>query len=144
MPRSVQSSRCFLLIVLVTACTSSLVLAQTQTGSRITEAVDEARLTLLHGNVHPWARAEFDRGAAPSTLPMQRMLLVLKRSPEQEASLKSLLDEQQEKIRPTSTNGSVQKSLARGLGPPTPTCRRSPRVCNRADSRSQLPRKAEQ
>ena len=43
------------------------------------------------------ARPEFDRGAAPSTLPMQRMLLVLKRSPEQEAALQQFLDAQQDK-----------------------------------------------
>jgi Pro-kumamolisin, activation domain/Bacterial Ig-like domain (group 3) len=67
---------------------------------RITAAVDEAKLTVLKGNVHPLARPEFDRGAAPLDLPMNRILLVLKRSPEQEAELQKLLVDQQDKNSP--------------------------------------------
>jgi hypothetical protein len=63
----------------------------------ITQPVDEHRLTLLKGNTHPLAQPRFDLGTAPATLPMQRMLLVLKRSPEQEFSLRKLLDDQQDK-----------------------------------------------
>src|SRR5579883_1976409 len=61
---------------------------------RITRAVDEAQLATLKGNTHPLARAQFDRGAAAPTLALERMLLVLKRSPEQEAALITLLDQQ--------------------------------------------------
>lgn len=64
--------------------------------SRITQVVDETRLTTLQGNAHPLARAEFDQGAAPSTLPMQRMLLVLTRSSQQESALETLLEQQQD------------------------------------------------
>src|SRR5215468_10893023 len=64
--------------------------------SRIAQAVDEHQLITLTGNTHPLARTEFDQGAAPSTLPMQRMLLVLKRSSEQQMALTSLLDQQQD------------------------------------------------
>ena len=32
----------------------------------ITQAVDESKLTVLKGNTHPLARAEFDRGEAPA------------------------------------------------------------------------------
>src|SRR5262245_29846632 len=42
-------------------------------------------MTVLRGNTHPMARPEFDHGLAPDSLPMDRMLLVLKRSPEKEA-----------------------------------------------------------
>lgn len=80
------------------------ILASAQTNgvpSRITQAVDEANLTLLKGNTHPLARPDFDRGPAPASLPMERMLLVLKRSPEQETSLAALLDQQQDKSSPT-------------------------------------------
>src|SRR5260370_41642579 len=61
---------------------------------RITQAIDETQLVRLKGNVHPLARPEFDLGAAPAALPMQRMLLVLKRSPEQECLLGQLLVDQ--------------------------------------------------
>ncbi len=63
----------------------------------ITQPVDATHLTVLKGNTHPLARPEFDRGPAPASLPMQRMLLVLSRSPEQETSLRKLLDDQQDK-----------------------------------------------
>ena len=63
----------------------------------ITQRLDEAQRTVLRGNTHPLARAQYDRGAAPASLPMKRMLLVLKRSPKQEAALLSMLDDQQDK-----------------------------------------------
>jgi len=63
----------------------------------ITQPVDAARFTVLNGNTHPLARPEFDQGTAPANLPMERMLLVLKRSPEQEFALRHLIDEQQDK-----------------------------------------------
>jgi len=66
----------------------------------ITQPMDETKVTVLHGNTHPLARAEFDRGAAPSSLPMERTLLVLKRSPEQETALETLLAQQQDKSSP--------------------------------------------
>ena len=70
-------------------------LAPTPTGKvrpLITQPVDETKLTVLKGNTHPLARPEFDRGAAPPSLPTQRILLVLKRSAEQEAALEQLLE----------------------------------------------------
>jgi pro-kumamolisin-like protein/Big-like domain-containing protein len=63
----------------------------------ITQAVDESQLTVLKGNTHRLARPEFDLGTSPASLPMERMLLVLKRSPEHEAALRKLLDDQQDK-----------------------------------------------
>jgi len=63
----------------------------------ITRPVVESELTTLKGNTHPLAQPRFDIGATPPDLPMNRMLLVLKRSPEQEHSLRTLLDNQQDK-----------------------------------------------
>src|ERR1700727_3446792 len=68
--------------------------------SRITQAVDNANLTVLKGNVYSLARPEFDRGVAPPSLPMERMTLVLRPSPEQVAALAPLLDEQQDQSSP--------------------------------------------
>jgi subtilase family serine protease len=69
--------------------------------ARIKQPIDEAHRTVLKGNTHPLARPEFDLGVAPVDLPMARMLLLLKRSGEQETGLRQLLDEQQVK---TSAN----------------------------------------
>ena len=65
--------------------------------SGIRESIDENRLTVLKGNTHPLARAQYDRGPAPSNLPLDRMLLILRRTPSQEDALKLLLDQQQNK-----------------------------------------------
>src|SRR5208283_5596864 len=54
------------------------------------------RVTLA-GNVHPLTRAGTDQGAAADALPMTRMLLLLKRSDEQEAALQDYLEKQQDK-----------------------------------------------
>jgi trimeric autotransporter adhesin len=59
--------------------------------ARITQPVDERSLVTLRGNTHPLAQARYDRGLAPASLPAARMLLVLKRSDQQEADLKSYL-----------------------------------------------------
>ncbi len=85
--------------------------------SRITQAVDENVRTPLRGNVHPLARAEFDRGAAPLDLPMKRMLLVLRRSDEQEAALKQLLDGQQSKSSPNYHRWLTPEEFGRQFGP---------------------------
>src|SRR5208283_1947320 len=65
--------------------------------SRVVEQIDETKTVHIHGNVHPLARAEFDRGAVAESQPMTRMLLLLQRSAEQETALRQLLDAQQTK-----------------------------------------------
>jgi subtilase family serine protease len=67
----------------------------------ITQPIDETKLTTLTGNTYPLAKAQYDVGAAPASLPMERMLLVLKRSPGQDFALRKLLDQQQD---PSSAN----------------------------------------
>src|SRR6202045_5094858 len=61
---------------------------------RITQAIDEKQLVLLRGNVHPLAQTKFDQGAVSDAQPLDRMLLLFQRAPEQEAALRQLLDDQ--------------------------------------------------
>ena len=68
--------------------------------ARITQAIDETQLVRLKGNVHPLARPEFDQGPVQDWQPMNRMLLLLQRSPEQKAALEQLMAEQQDKGSP--------------------------------------------
>ena len=68
--------------------------------SLITQPVDLTKLTRLAGNTHPLALAKYDQGAAPSSLAMNHLFLVLKRSPSQEAALDTLLEQQQDKKSP--------------------------------------------
>ncbi|MFL6351512.1 MAG: protease pro-enzyme activation domain-containing protein [Bryobacteraceae bacterium] len=85
--------------------------------SRITQQVSETSLVTLRGNTHPLARPVFDRGAAPADLPLDRMLLVLKRSPAQESALKQLLDDQQNKSSPNYHRWLTPEQFGRQFGP---------------------------
>ncbi len=71
-----------------------------QTTATIVETINNANRITLPGNVPPLARAEFDRGDAAPSQPMNRILLLLKRSDAQEAALQSYLDQQQDKSSP--------------------------------------------
>jgi len=91
-----------------------------QTGTvlpRIVQPLDENNLTVLKGNTHRLARAQFDQGLAPADLPMERMLLVLKRSPGQETALRTLLDNQQDKASPNYHKWLTPEQFGKQFGP---------------------------
>jgi subtilase family serine protease len=83
----------------------------------ITQPLDEARLSRLAGNTHPLARTEFDLGTAPASLPLERMLLVLKRSAVQESALRKLLDDQQDKASPNYHKWLTPETFGEQFGP---------------------------
>ena len=112
---SVAATRPLAFIALVLF--SGLSVAQTSPRILITKPVDENQLAVLKGNTHPLARAEFDRGAAPADLPMNRMLLVLKRSDEQESALRSLIDNQQDKASPNYHKWLTPEQFGKQFGP---------------------------
>ena len=85
----------FMLFVVFLPLVPSRVSGQGASASRISEAIDNSKLAVLEGNVHPLARREFDRGAAPASLGMEHMLLVLQRSANQQIALETLLAQQQ-------------------------------------------------
>ncbi len=111
----------FALIVLVFALLPFLsARVSGQTGSvpsRISAAVDNTKTTMLRGNIHPMARAEFDRGPAPASLPMDHMLLVLTRSPAQQATLESLLAQQQDSASPNYHKWLTPEQFGQQFGP---------------------------
>ncbi|MGA2654100.1 MAG: protease pro-enzyme activation domain-containing protein, partial [Terracidiphilus sp.] len=61
--------------------------------TRLTAEPNEELLSTLSGNVHPLARAEFDRGAVPDSLPMEHMIMMLQRTPDQELALQARIDQ---------------------------------------------------
>jgi hypothetical protein len=85
--------------------------------ARITQAIDETQLVWLQGNVHPLARPEFDRGLVSDATPMNRMLLLLQRSPEQEAALRQLMDEQQSQDSPNFHKWLTPEQFGKQFGP---------------------------
>jgi subtilase family serine protease len=61
--------------------------------NRITGPVDETVRTALGGNVHPLARAEFDQGKVSENLPLEHMIMLLNRNPEQEKALETRIEQ---------------------------------------------------
>jgi hypothetical protein len=68
--------------------------------ARILGAVDESRLVTLSGNIHPLAQPAFDQGPAPAGMSASRLLLVLQRSAQQEADLRTWLQSTQDPNSP--------------------------------------------
>lgn len=110
------ATRCFFCVLLIALP------AWSQSGNApirplITQPVNITQTTVLKGNVHPLAQARFDHGAAPDSLPMNRMLLVLRRSSEQETALAKLLDDQQDKTSPTYHKWLTPEQFGQQFGP---------------------------
>ena len=59
--------------------------------TRLTQPVDDHARVALGGTVHPLANAHNDRGPASADMPLERLQIVLKRSPKQESDLRQLL-----------------------------------------------------
>jgi len=85
--------------------------------ARITQAIDETQFVRLRGNVHPLARPEFDQGVVGDATPMKRMMLVLQRSPEQQAALSKFMDEQLSKDSPNFHNWLTPEQFGKQFGP---------------------------
>jgi hypothetical protein len=56
-------------------------------------AVDDMNRVRLQGNVHPMAQPRFDKGEVEESFAAGRLLLLLKRSPQQESDLEQFLEE---------------------------------------------------
>lgn len=84
---------------------------------RIAQAVNDSKLVILSGTVHPFALPQYDRGAAPGSLAMSHMLLVLKRSAQQQSALDSLLAEQQDPNSPNYHKWLTPAQFGAEFGP---------------------------
>ncbi len=68
---------------------------------RIIDRVNESQLVTLKGNIHPSARAQFDRGPVSPDMRMTDLVLVLRRSAEQQAAFDKFVASQYD---PPSSN----------------------------------------
>ena len=102
---------CFLIF-----CTAALA-QQNYVRPRIAGPIEEGQTVRLKGNTHPLARAQFDVEVAPPNLPLDRMLLVLKRSPEQHTALLKLLDNQQDKSSASYHKWLTPEQFGQEFGP---------------------------
>jgi subtilase family serine protease len=85
--------------------------------ARVTDQVDDTNRTVLRGNVHPKARAEFDQGAVADAQPLTRILLLLQRSADQEAALRQLMEQQQAKNSPNYHAWLTPEQFGTQFGP---------------------------
>jgi hypothetical protein len=94
------------------------VFAQTSgVAARVTDRIDNSQLATLSGNTHALARPQFDQGAAPPSLPMNRIMLVLKRSADQETALQNLLTQQQVNSSPSFHKWLTPDQFGQQFGP---------------------------
>src|ERR1700677_3375311 len=82
------NSRSLSLYVLASVflCSAASMAQNVRPAARIVNPIDENQLVALSGNTHPAANAKNDRGPVSPTLPMTDLILVLSRSPEQQAA----------------------------------------------------------
>ena len=83
---------CALVTVLLSS--TSLFAQQAAPAVRITAPIDASQLVTLKGSVHPLANPQNDRGPASAGMQLERLHLILKRSPAQESALRQLIQDQ--------------------------------------------------
>ncbi|MGO9273295.1 MAG: choice-of-anchor D domain-containing protein [Terriglobia bacterium] len=111
------------IFILILASAAPTAGQETIRPDRVTPPVEAAEtqapveLVTLGGHTHPLARPEYDRGAAPDSLPLRRMLLVLRRRADQEAALGRLLDDQQVKASPHYHHWLTPEQFGQQFGP---------------------------
>src|SRR6476646_6906790 len=98
-----------LLLMMICGMLSSAALAQ--------RSINEADRVVLHGNVHPQALAEFDRGSANAAMPMNRMVLLLSVRPDAQAKLQQLLADQQDPNSPSYHQWLTPQEFGLRFGP---------------------------
>ena len=84
---------------------------------RITQRIDETKLATLKGNMPAVVRVAADRGKVADGLALERLQLVLQRSPQQEAALRMLLDQQQDKSSPNYHKWLTPEQFGKQFGP---------------------------
>jgi hypothetical protein len=83
--------------------------------------IDATHSVTLAGNVRPETWSSIDLGVAPATLALEHMVLLLKRSAQQETALQELLDAQQDRQSPQYHRCLTPTEYADQFGVPSET-----------------------
>ena len=112
-------SRLFLFLLFTSAWFHpSTILAQGAGGGASQgETIDESARVVLRGNRHPLATAANDRGEVDPNLPMERMLLVLKRDTAAQSAFDRLLAEQHDKSSANFHRWLTAAQIGEAFGP---------------------------
>lgn len=114
LPRLSCGKSWLLAVLLIQFCAMPI---RAQVRPQVVQAIDNTQRLELTGNVHPLARQEFDRGAAADAQPIKRILLLLKRSSEQQATLEAALETQQDKGSPNYHQWLTPEAFGAQFGP---------------------------
>lgn len=82
----------------------------------ITSPINETSLVTLAGNTRPEANAKNDRGRVADDLPLEHMMLQLRRSPQQEEAFKTYMDQLQEPASPNFHHWLTAQQLGQRYG----------------------------
>lgn len=97
---------------------STALIAQTSaTAARITGPIDQNQLVTLRGNVVPAANSANDRGPVSASLPMSDMIMVLSRSPEQQAAFDAFVASQYDQNSPNYHHWLLPDEVGERFGP---------------------------
>ena len=110
--------RAFSLSVLASALLISTSMAQQFAPTvRIVNPIDETQLVALKGNTHPAANAKNDRGPVSPTLSMTDLILVLSRSPQQQAAFNKFVADQYTATSPDYHHWLEPEEVGTNFGP---------------------------
>jgi hypothetical protein len=85
---------------------------------RVKLPIDDSNIVLTSSrNVHPFATAQNDMGRVSDELPMEKIILLLMRSPEQKAALDAMVDELHNRRSPLYHKWLTPEQIGRTYGP---------------------------
>ncbi len=112
--------RCFALVCLSVALPNAHDTALAQSSASkplIVEKVNESQLVKLEGNTPPAAIAQNDRGRVSPAMPMTDLILVLRRSPEQQAAFDDFVASQYDATSPNFHHWLAPEEVGEKFGP---------------------------
>src|ERR1700752_822040 len=86
--------KCTLIVAFAVSVMFLPVMLPAQSQPRITKPIDTKSLTRVPSSTHPLANPQNDRGRVDANLPMERMMLVMKPSEEQRATMQARINRQ--------------------------------------------------
>ncbi|MGH9560117.1 MAG: protease pro-enzyme activation domain-containing protein [Terracidiphilus sp.] len=85
--------------------------------ARIVHRIDESELHTLKGNTHPFATARNDRGPVTGDLPMTDLILVLSRTPQQQAAFDAYVASEYDQNSPNYHQWLTPDQVGEEFGP---------------------------
>jgi len=103
-------------LLLLCLAVGNCAIVQAQSAAVITQRVDEGQLATLAGNTRAEATPENDRGIVADNLPMEHMLLQLKRSPASEQAVERFIDQLYDPNSPNFHHWLTAEEFGRRFG----------------------------